>query len=206
MARFMRWAGERRGVPFTGYDELWRWSVAELEQFWAALWEFTGVRASRPYARVLSSHEMPGARWFEGAGSTTPRTCSPDATRGGQPSCTSRRLRDLEELSWGELRAPGRGRRRRPSRPRRGPRRPRRRVHAEHPRDAASRSSPRPPSARSGRAPPPSSGRAASSTGSPRSHPRCSSRWTATATAARTSTAAPSSTGSSASCPPSSTW
>ncbi len=67
MTRFMAWAGERRGKAFADYQELWRWSVAELEQFWAGIWEFCGVRASQPYARVLSSHEMPGARWFEGA-------------------------------------------------------------------------------------------------------------------------------------------
>jgi acetoacetyl-CoA synthetase len=70
MWRFMRWAGERHragGVPFNDYDELWRWSVDELEAFWADIWEFCGVRASKRYERVLSSHEMPGARWFEGA-------------------------------------------------------------------------------------------------------------------------------------------
>ena len=49
MTRFMRWAGERRGRAFADYDELWRWSVDELEDFWAAIWEFCGVRASRPY-------------------------------------------------------------------------------------------------------------------------------------------------------------
>jgi len=27
MARFMRWAGERRGRQFAGYLELWQWSV-----------------------------------------------------------------------------------------------------------------------------------------------------------------------------------
>jgi acetoacetyl-CoA synthetase len=67
MTRFMRFAGERRGEPFAGYDELWRWSVAEIEDFWASIWEFCGVRASKPYARVLTTHEMPGTRWFEGA-------------------------------------------------------------------------------------------------------------------------------------------
>ena len=67
MTRFMRFAGERRGASFADYDELWRWSVAEVEEFWAGIWEFCGVRASKPYARVLSSHEMPGTRWFEGA-------------------------------------------------------------------------------------------------------------------------------------------
>ncbi len=67
MTRFMRFAGERRGEPFADYDELWRWSVAELEEFWASIWEFCGVRASRPYERVLGQREMPGARWFPGA-------------------------------------------------------------------------------------------------------------------------------------------
>ena len=67
LTRYMRWAGERRGAPFEGYEELRRWSVEELEEFWASIWEFAGVRASRPYERVLSSRAMPGASWFEGA-------------------------------------------------------------------------------------------------------------------------------------------
>jgi len=67
MTRFMRFAGERRGEPFADYDELWKWSVAELEQFWASIWEFSGARASRSYEHVLTSHEMPGTRWFAGA-------------------------------------------------------------------------------------------------------------------------------------------
>ncbi len=67
MTRYMRWAGERRGRPFADYDELWRWSVDELEDFWASIWEFCGVRASRPYEQVLDSRRMPGASWFHGA-------------------------------------------------------------------------------------------------------------------------------------------
>jgi acetoacetyl-CoA synthetase len=97
MARFMRWAGERRGRTFADYQELWRWSVDQLEDFWADVWEFCGVRASSPYQRVLDrsretracgpnprfdrsqetrasgpntrfgQHGMPGARWFQGA-------------------------------------------------------------------------------------------------------------------------------------------
>ena len=67
MKRFMDWAGARRGRPFADYDELWQWSVDDLEGFWAGIWEFCGVRASKPYERVLGSHEMPGTRWFEGS-------------------------------------------------------------------------------------------------------------------------------------------
>ena len=67
MTRFMHWAGERHNLHFDDYAELWRWSVDALEDFWADIWEFCGVRASKPYQRVLSSREMPGSRWFEGA-------------------------------------------------------------------------------------------------------------------------------------------
>ncbi len=49
MTQFMRWAGERYGRhgAFADYAELWDWSVSEVEQFWAAIWEYCAVRASR---------------------------------------------------------------------------------------------------------------------------------------------------------------
>jgi acetoacetyl-CoA synthetase len=109
MTRFMRSAGERRGRPFTDYDELWRWSVDELEDFWASIWDFFGVRASRSYEQVLDSRRMPGAGWFTGSelnyaenmlrglGSSSDR--DPDAVAVIYAS----ELRALQELSWGEL-------------------------------------------------------------------------------------------------------
>jgi acetoacetyl-CoA synthetase len=67
MTDYMRWVSERHGRRFSDYSELWRWSVDEVEQFWESIWKYCGVRASDPYERVLNTHEMPGARWFEGA-------------------------------------------------------------------------------------------------------------------------------------------
>ncbi|MCS6880698.1 MAG: acetoacetate--CoA ligase [Oscillochloridaceae bacterium] len=64
---YMRWLETTRGLRFTTYDELWRWSVSDLEAFWESLWEYFHIRSATPYTRVLSGHEMPGARWFEGA-------------------------------------------------------------------------------------------------------------------------------------------
>ncbi|HEX2264114.1 MAG TPA: acetoacetate--CoA ligase, partial [Pseudonocardiaceae bacterium] len=49
------------------YDELWRWSVADLEGFWGAFAEFAGVRFHTAPQRVLADISMPGARWFPGA-------------------------------------------------------------------------------------------------------------------------------------------
>jgi acetoacetyl-CoA synthetase len=106
MTSFMRWAAERRGQPFVDYEDCWRWSVRELEEFWAGIWEFCGVLASRPYERVLGSREMPGAQWFPGAElnyaeNMLCRDRDPDEVAVLHAS----ELRSLEELTWGELSA-----------------------------------------------------------------------------------------------------
>ena len=106
MTAFMRWAGERHARDFGDYDELRRWSLQELETFWADIWEFCGVRASRPYEQVLDSRTMPGARWFTGselnyAENMLSRNRAPEDVAILHAS----ELRPLQELRWGELEA-----------------------------------------------------------------------------------------------------
>jgi acetoacetyl-CoA synthetase len=113
MARFMGWAGERRGHPFAGYGELWRWSVSDIERFWAEIWEFCGVRASRPYDQVLDTHRMPGARWFCGAelnyaenllGGSVSAAAGTRRDRSSEVAVVhASELREDGQLTWGEL-------------------------------------------------------------------------------------------------------
>lgn len=67
ITRFRRWLAANRGLQFQDYEALWRWSTDELEAFWGALWEFSGILSHSPWERVLDRRVMPGARWFEGA-------------------------------------------------------------------------------------------------------------------------------------------
>lgn len=67
VAAYIEWLRRERGLDFAGYPDLWRWSVDELEAFWASIWDYFEVRASTGYRRVLAQPTMPGARWFEGA-------------------------------------------------------------------------------------------------------------------------------------------
>jgi acetoacetyl-CoA synthetase len=67
MARFMTWLRDERGLPFQSYEELWRWSVDDLEGFWKAVWDFFDVPARAQPTRILAESTMPGAAWFEGA-------------------------------------------------------------------------------------------------------------------------------------------
>jgi acetoacetyl-CoA synthetase len=67
LTAYLDWLRAQHGFEFPGYAELWRWSVTEVEAFWESIWQYFGVHTSAPYGAVLSTHAMPGARWFEGA-------------------------------------------------------------------------------------------------------------------------------------------
>jgi acetoacetyl-CoA synthetase len=67
ITRYQRFLRESLGLEFADYDALWHWSVTDLDAFWRSIWAFFDVQSATPWARVLSSEQMPGARWFEGA-------------------------------------------------------------------------------------------------------------------------------------------
>jgi acetoacetyl-CoA synthetase len=100
MTHYMRWLDR----DFASYDELWRWSVGDLEGFWESLWEYFGVKASRPYERVLGRREMPGAEWFRGAELNYAEHIFRMAADDRPAIVHASELRELSEVSWGELR------------------------------------------------------------------------------------------------------
>jgi acetoacetyl-CoA synthetase len=68
MYRFMHFINEKYGLNFSEYEPLYQWSVDRIPEFWAALWEFASIVASRPYDQVVDDlSKMPGANWFSGA-------------------------------------------------------------------------------------------------------------------------------------------
>jgi acetoacetyl-CoA synthetase len=67
LTAFQRWLSAERDRHFASYGELWQWSVDDLEGFWQAIWDYSGIESSAPHTRVLGSRAMPGAEWFPGA-------------------------------------------------------------------------------------------------------------------------------------------
>ncbi|MET8981190.1 acetoacetate--CoA ligase [Streptomyces sp. NPDC004539] len=64
---FLRWLRAERGHDLATWEELRRWSVDRLDDFWRSVWDYFGVRAHTPPTAVLTDRVMPGARWFPGA-------------------------------------------------------------------------------------------------------------------------------------------
>jgi acetoacetyl-CoA synthetase len=106
IGRFLNWLRDERGRDLSDYDELWRWSVDDLEGFWGAVWDFFDVRPSAPYERVLANSDMPGAQWFPGARLNYAEHLLRNAdVDPGAPAVVARsQTRDPIELSFGELR------------------------------------------------------------------------------------------------------
>ncbi|MFN2617777.1 MAG: acetoacetate--CoA ligase, partial [Thermoleophilaceae bacterium] len=93
-----------RSRGFESYDELWRWSVEDLEGFWGSLWDYFEIQSGSPYERVLGRREMPGAEWFPGAELNYAEHVFRMARDGETAIVHASELRPLAELSWAELR------------------------------------------------------------------------------------------------------
>ena len=105
LTEFRRWLRSERGLDFDDYRDLWQWSVDDLDGFWRAIWDFFDVQADGDPSPVLGSREMPGARWFP----NTSLNYAEHVFAGKDDAATAiihaSELRQLSELSWGELRA-----------------------------------------------------------------------------------------------------
>ena len=66
ITHYRKWLAEHRGQTLHDYPELWQWSVDNVEDFWASLWDYFGLTFSKPADQVLVKRTMPGAEWFVG--------------------------------------------------------------------------------------------------------------------------------------------
>jgi acetoacetyl-CoA synthetase len=105
LTEYMRWLEAERGLSFAGYDELWRWSVDDLEAFWSSIWDFFGVQADGGYERPLGNRTMPGAEWFAGTSLNYAEHVFAGVDEAEAAILHASELRELSELSWGDLRA-----------------------------------------------------------------------------------------------------
>jgi acetoacetyl-CoA synthetase len=103
MRRYMQWLEREKGLHFETPDQLWQWSVDNLEDFWASIWDYFQIKASRPYHTVLSSHTMPGAQWFEGAELNYAEHVFRNSTNQRPALLFQSETQPLTAISWDEL-------------------------------------------------------------------------------------------------------
>jgi len=67
LAKYMAFLGKEFGKSFECYQDLHRWSVENLNQFWMSIWKFTEVISQDTPHEAILEEKMPGAEWFPGA-------------------------------------------------------------------------------------------------------------------------------------------
>src|SRR6266478_3930070 len=103
LTRYMHWLANEKGLHFDDPAKLWEWSVNNLEDFWASLWDYFHVQASKPYSAVLVERKMPGAQWFPGAKLNYAEHVFRNATSGRPALLFQSESQPLTEVSWDEL-------------------------------------------------------------------------------------------------------
>ncbi len=66
LTRYRHWLAATRGLRLADYDDLWRWSVTQIEDFWASLFSYFDVVHTGAWQTPLVARAMPGAKWFPG--------------------------------------------------------------------------------------------------------------------------------------------
>lgn len=91
------------GMPGASYDELWQWSVDDLDAFWGAIWTQFGVAGE--FDTVLADASMPGATWFPGTTVNYAERLFAGKADDALAIQQASEVRPLESWTWGRLRA-----------------------------------------------------------------------------------------------------
>jgi acetoacetyl-CoA synthetase len=68
MTRFMNFVNQEYSLGISTYEELYKWSIENIPDFWTAMWAFGEIVHSETYGNVVDDlKKMPGASWFQGA-------------------------------------------------------------------------------------------------------------------------------------------
>lgn len=101
---YEHWLKDKHSLSFAGYEDLWQWSVDNVETFWESLWDYFNIIEHSPYKKVLDDTPMPRARWFEGATLNYAEHIFRHKTT-DRPALYFKNEVELEALSWAELEA-----------------------------------------------------------------------------------------------------
>ncbi|MGE3620358.1 MAG: acetoacetate--CoA ligase [Acidimicrobiia bacterium] len=104
LGRYMDGLAASRGLSFEGYDDLWAWSVEDVEGFWGSIWEHFEVGGPTPPDQVLGARAMEPRSWFPGATLSYAAHALRDGPDEGTALVARSQSRGPVELTWAELR------------------------------------------------------------------------------------------------------
>lgn len=102
---FINYLFVKKGLYLRNYDDLWNWSVINLDDFWAAIADYFEVQFHTPYQQVIARprHGMIGTRWFTGATVNYAEHIFRQADPAFPALLFTSETKRLRSLSWSEM-------------------------------------------------------------------------------------------------------
>ncbi|WP_060681834.1 acetoacetate--CoA ligase [Virgibacillus halodenitrificans] len=100
---YMDWLKQNKEKQFNDYSSLWQWSVAEVEEFWKSQWEYFQIQSQTPYQKILSTHQMPGAKWFPEANINYTEHIFRNRKNNKAAIIHRSEIRETAEITWQQL-------------------------------------------------------------------------------------------------------
>lgn len=66
LTKFINWQKAKKSRHFPDYNQLWKWSTDNIDEFWSNIWEYFNILADGTPQKVTEGEEMPDIKWFEG--------------------------------------------------------------------------------------------------------------------------------------------
>ncbi|MUK89437.1 acetoacetate--CoA ligase [Ornithinibacillus sp. L9] len=101
--KYMNWLKNHKGLTFSDYHSLWKWSVNELESFWESIWEYFNIQSNQPYQTILTGKQMPGAKWFKEATINYTEHIFRNRNQNKTAIIHTSELRQTAEVTWEKL-------------------------------------------------------------------------------------------------------
>jgi acetoacetyl-CoA synthetase len=106
ISRYLDWLQSEKGLKFSDYEMLWRWSVDNIDDFWRTIWEYFEVIYDGELTSIRSGVSMEHTVWFEGTRVNYAEHLlryEAQAEEGEIAFCHSTEIRPIARLSWQEL-------------------------------------------------------------------------------------------------------
>ncbi|AIF42255.1 acetoacetate--CoA ligase [Virgibacillus sp. SK37] len=100
---YMHWLKNNKEKKFNDFSSLWQWSVTEVEEFWKSQWEYFQIQAQTPYKKILSTHQMPGAKWFPEANINYTEHIFRNRKDDQAAIIHRSEIRETAEITWAQL-------------------------------------------------------------------------------------------------------
>ncbi len=103
LTKYINWLEQQNIINAKDYNQLWEWSVNNIEDFWLSIWNFFSIQSSSEPTQVLSTHSMPKANWFKGTQVNYAEHIFRNKTNKHPALLFKNESTELIEISWAEL-------------------------------------------------------------------------------------------------------